>query len=221
MKDGVMDTCCRVARWYVVKAHDRIEMLAFLPADRNWRGFKEEILSECMNFDGDRPYPKISHWFCTDLTWVLLEGWKLVVRPRGRVQTTPRPIPRGLDTARTVHYVTLSSHSTTPTPTSSRGSSTRAIEVIPVASWTTRRRHPRDDPRENVGVGVVEFELYRPYCPSNNGCTCRCWTQRSSLWVWRAEGDEVGNVRRRTSLDGDLVYQHRDLELELETELDQ
>jgi len=66
--------------------------------------------------------------------------------------------------------VPLSSHSTTPTPTSWWGSSptrpTRAaIEVIPVASWTTRR-HSRDDPCEDVGedagvgVGVVECELY-------------------------------------------------------------
>ena len=42
--------------------------------------------------------------------------------------------------------------------------------------------------------------------------------QRSSLWVWNVEGDEVGNVRC-TPLDGDLVHQLR--ELELDTELDQ
>jgi len=34
----------------------------------------------------------------------------------------------------------------------------RFPEVIPVASRTTRR-HSRDDPREDVGVGVVECEL--------------------------------------------------------------
>jgi len=34
----------------------------------------------------------------------------------------------------------------------------RFPEVILVASWTTRR-HSRDDPREDVGVGVVECEL--------------------------------------------------------------
>jgi len=36
----------------------------------------------------------------------------------------------------------------------------RFPEVIPVASWTTRR-HSRDDPREDVGedVGVVECQL--------------------------------------------------------------
>jgi len=45
-------------------------------------------------------------------------------------------------------------------------------------------------------------------CPSDDGCAGRCWTQRSSLWVWRAEGDEVGNVRR-TSLGGDLVHEQR------------
>jgi len=65
--------------------------------------------------------------------------------------------------ARTSVSVSVS-HSTTPTltPTSSRGSSptrpTRAIGVISVASWMTRR-HSRDDPRENVGVGVVECQL--------------------------------------------------------------
>jgi len=63
--------------------------------------------------------------------------------------------------------VRLSSHSTmptpTPTPTLSRGSSptrpTRAIDVIPMASRMTRR-HSRDDVGEDVGIGVVESELY-------------------------------------------------------------
>jgi len=65
------------------------------------------------------------------------------------------------------HDVKLAFHDTELTPTSSRGSSptrpTRAIKVIPVASWTTRQ-HSCDDSREDVGedvgIGVVECELY-------------------------------------------------------------
>ena len=34
----------------------------------------------------------------------------------------------------------------------------RFPEVIPVANWTTRR-HSRDDPREDVRVGIVECQL--------------------------------------------------------------
>ena len=37
--------------------------------------------------------------------------------------------------------------------------------------------------------------LHVPYT-SSDGCTSRLPAQRSSLWVWRAEGDEVGDVRR-------------------------
>ena len=68
----------------------------------------------------------------------------------------------------------ISWNSTTPTPTpastrtSSRGSSptrpTRATGFISVESWTTRRHScddPREDVSEDVGVGVVECELYK------------------------------------------------------------
>ena len=82
-----------------------------------------------------------------------------LLRPRANCWVKPSAI----------HYVKvllyrISSHSTTPLSTltsSQRSSPTRptcAIQVIPVASWTTRR-HSRDDPREDVGEDV--------------GCWCR------------------------------------------------
>ena len=59
----------------------------------------------------------------------------------------------------------LSSHSTTPTPTSSRGTSRECRRVVQLATGITSIAHVGrvgEDPREDVGVGVgvVECELY-------------------------------------------------------------
>ena len=53
-------------------------------------------------------------------------------------------------------------HSTTPTPTSSRGSSRECRRVVQLATGITsiaRVGRVGEDPREDVHVGVVEFQL--------------------------------------------------------------
>jgi len=69
-----------------------------------------------------------------------------------------------------------------------------------VASWTTRR-HYRDDPPDDVGVGVVECELKRPavsdgvrqsvsplVTTANCGKTADRWLGRDAVWGGRSSG---------------------------------
>jgi len=72
------------------------------------------------------------------------------------------------------------------------------------------RRHPRDDPREDVGVGVVECGLYFTLI----------YTRRAGVCVYCTDGVEQGGIENMSDWDDDDDDLDRDDGLWSDTEFD-